>query len=121
MAAEQDSNTDYENTEVMESLISSGEQARPSFQDNNGHVPSSPEEDAFTPTSVIYFKEALSSASVQFGKRDLNPPSVVKYEFHIETTKKTKSQCLFYICFYYVCLCFFVCLFVCCVRVSNAS
>ncbi|KAK3514402.1 hypothetical protein QTP70_017606 [Hemibagrus guttatus] len=91
MAAEQDNNTDYQNTEVSESLISSGELGRPSFQDNNGHFPSSQEEDTFTPTSVIYFKEALSSASVQFAKKSLNPPATVKYEFHIETTKKTKN------------------------------
>ncbi|XP_058230314.1 protein RUFY3 isoform X4 [Hemibagrus wyckioides] len=92
MAAEQDTNTDYQNTEVAESLISSGELgSRPSFQDNNGHFPNSPEEDTFTPTSVIYFKEALTSASVQFAKKTLNPSATVKYEFHIETTKKTKN------------------------------
>ncbi|XP_053510233.1 protein RUFY3 isoform X2 [Ictalurus furcatus] len=92
MAAEQDSNTDYQNTGVEESLISSGEiDGRPSIHDNNGQFPSSPEEDAFTPTSVIYFKEALTSASIQFAKKDSNPPGTVKYEFHIETTKKTKN------------------------------
>lgn len=93
MAAELDSNTDYQNTGVEESLISSGEiDGRPSIHDNNGQFPSSPEEDAFTPTSVIYFKEALTSASIQFAKKDSNPPGTVKYEFHIETTKKTKSE-----------------------------
>ncbi|XP_060738650.1 protein RUFY3 isoform X1 [Tachysurus vachellii] len=91
MATEQDTNTEYKNTQVVESLISSGESGRPSFQDNNGHFTSSPEEDTFTPTSVIYFKEALTSASVQFAKKTLNPPATVKYEFHIETTKKTKN------------------------------
>ncbi|GAA6090055.1 protein RUFY3 isoform X1, partial [Tachysurus ichikawai] len=90
MATEQDTNTEYQNTQVVESLISSGESGRPSFQENNGHFTSSPEEDTFTPTSVIYFKEALTSASVQFAKKTLNPPATVKYEFHIETTKKTK-------------------------------
>ncbi|XP_047674270.1 protein RUFY3 isoform X2 [Tachysurus fulvidraco] len=92
MATEQDTNTEYQNTQVVESLISSGEFGRPSFQENNGHFTSSPEEDTFTPTSVIYFKEALSSASVQFAKKTLNPPATVKYEFHIETTKKTKNS-----------------------------
>ncbi|XP_026787339.1 protein RUFY3 isoform X7 [Pangasianodon hypophthalmus] len=92
MAAEQDSNTEYQNTQVAESLISSGDFDRPSLQDNNGHFPSSPEEDSFTPTSVIYFKEALNSASVQFAKKDLNPAATVKYEFHIETTKKSKNS-----------------------------
>lgn len=94
MAAEQDSDTDYQNTEVAKSLISSGGFGRPSFQENNGHFPSSPEEASFTPTSVIYFKEALTSASVQFEKKSLNPPATVKYKFHIETTKKNKSECL---------------------------
>lgn len=92
MAAEQDSNTAHQDTEVVESFLSSGELDRPSFQDNNGHFLSSPEENTFTPTSVIYFKEALNSASVQFGKKGLDPPATVKYEFHIETTKKTKSE-----------------------------
>ncbi|KAM9446136.1 protein RUFY3 isoform 2-T2 [Clarias gariepinus] len=99
MASEQDVHTDSQNTEVEESLISSAEMGRPAFQGNNGHFPSSPEEDSITPTSVIYFKEALSSASVQFNKKSLdppvnspvNPPVTVKYEFHIETTKKTKN------------------------------
>lgn len=104
MAAEQDSNTACENREVEESLISSGDFVRPSFQEKNGHFPSSPEEDSFTPTSVIFFKEALNSASVQFGKPGLNPPATVKYEFHIETTKKTKSECLLW-CFPYLHLC----------------
>lgn len=116
MAAEQDSHTDYENTKVAESLISSGDYGRPSFQENNGHFSSSPEEDSFTPTSVIYFKEALTSASVQFGKKGLSPPARVKYEFHIETTKKTKSECVYKYTVYrkYI-------VGVCCARASNVD
>ncbi|XP_060763213.1 protein RUFY3 isoform X2 [Neoarius graeffei] len=93
MAAEQqDSNTDHQNTDVQESLVCSAELGRPAFGENNGHFSSSsPEEDAFTPTSVIYFKEALDSANVQFAKKVSDPPGTVKYEFHIETTKKTKN------------------------------
>ncbi|KAI5613111.1 protein RUFY3 isoform X4 [Silurus asotus] len=90
MAAEQDTNPDHQNPDVAESFISSAELDRPSFQDNNGHFPKTPEEDTFTPTSVIYFKEALDSANVQFAKKISNPPGTVKYEFHIETTKKNK-------------------------------
>ncbi|XP_046697613.1 protein RUFY3 isoform X1 [Silurus meridionalis] len=92
MAAEQDTNPDHQNPDVAESFISSAELDRPSFQDNNGHFPKTPEEDTFTPTSVIYFKEALDSANVQFAKKSSNPPGTVKYEFHIETTKKNKNS-----------------------------
>ncbi|KAG9261739.1 protein RUFY3 isoform X1 [Astyanax mexicanus] len=66
----------------------------PHRPDNNGHLASSPEE-SFSPTSVIYFKEALSSANVQFGKLGPAPslPTVVsgQYEFHIERSRKPKN------------------------------
>uniref|UniRef100_A0A3B1IFE3 RUN and FYVE domain containing 3 n=1 Tax=Astyanax mexicanus TaxID=7994 RepID=A0A3B1IFE3_ASTMX len=67
----------------------------PHRPDNNGHLASSPEE-SFSPTSVIYFKEALSSANVQFGKLGPAPslPTVVsgQYEFHIERSRKPKNS-----------------------------
>ncbi|XP_061836387.1 protein RUFY3 isoform X2 [Nerophis lumbriciformis] len=51
--------------------------------EENGHADSADE--TLSPTSVIYFKEALSSASVGFGKAVSLPPSPpVKYDFHIE-------------------------------------
>ncbi|XP_072521303.1 protein RUFY3 isoform X4 [Salminus brasiliensis] len=64
------------------------------FEDNNGHLASSPDE-SFTPTSVIYFKEALSSGNIQFAKKGSAPhlPAAVsgQYEFHIERSKKPKN------------------------------
>ncbi|XP_041956671.1 protein RUFY3 isoform X1 [Alosa pseudoharengus] len=60
-------------------------------EENNGHCTSSPEE-SFSPTSVIYFKEALSAANIQFKKGSPNPNvTPVQYDFHIERTKKTKN------------------------------
>ncbi|XP_036453761.1 protein RUFY3 isoform X1 [Colossoma macropomum] len=62
------------------------------FEDNNGHLASSPDE-SFAPTSVIYFKEALSSANVQFARKGspVPAPVSVQYEFHIERSKKPKN------------------------------
>ncbi|XP_048098751.1 protein RUFY3 isoform X3 [Alosa alosa] len=61
-------------------------------EENNGHCTSSPEE-SFSPTSVIYFKEALSAANIQFKKGSPNPNvTPVQYDFHIERTKKTKNS-----------------------------
>ncbi|XP_061674588.1 protein RUFY3 isoform X2 [Syngnathoides biaculeatus] len=58
--------------------------------DENGHRnrDDSPDE-TLSPTSVIYFKEALSSVNVRFGKpggspTSLTPPQPHKYDFHIE-------------------------------------
>ncbi|KAJ8398115.1 hypothetical protein AAFF_G00431920 [Aldrovandia affinis] len=58
-------------------------------QDNNGHLASSPEE-SFSPTSVIYFKEALSSGNIQFTKRE--SPLSPQYEFQIERMKKKNPK-----------------------------
>lgn len=79
-------------SEVSQTL---GDLGSPHSEENNGHCASSPEE-SFSPTSVIYFKEALSAANIHFAKRGSGPsPNVtpVQYEFHIERTKKPKSKC----------------------------
>lgn len=83
-----------DDSEVSQTL---GDLGSPHTEENNGHCASSPEE-SFSPTSVIYFKEALSAANIQFGKKGSGPsPSVnvtpVQYEFHIERAKKPKSKC----------------------------
>lgn len=72
-----------------------GNLGSPHSEENNGHCASSPEE-SFSPTSVIYFKEALSAANIHFAKKGPGPsPNVnvtpVQYEFHIERTKKPKN------------------------------
>lgn len=51
--------------------------------DENGHV-DSPDE-TLSPTSVIYFKEALNSSNLRFGKAgSLSPTPLQKYDFRIE-------------------------------------
>uniref|UniRef100_A0AAZ3P0L2 RUN domain-containing protein n=1 Tax=Oncorhynchus tshawytscha TaxID=74940 RepID=A0AAZ3P0L2_ONCTS len=61
------------------------------IQAKNGHVAGTPDE-SFSPTSVIYFKEALSSANIRFAKTGLSSPTPVQYEFNIERmSNKTKN------------------------------
>ncbi|XP_062873599.1 protein RUFY3 isoform X2 [Trichomycterus rosablanca] len=86
--AEKSSSRAEQGSKLSGGLNSSGEFKRPNPEENNGHF-SPEEEDAFTPSSVIYFKEALASANVQFSKKSSSPP--VKYEFHIETSRKIKN------------------------------
>ncbi|KAF0034309.1 hypothetical protein F2P81_014375 [Scophthalmus maximus] len=56
--------------------------------DENGHA-DSPDE-TLSPTSVIYFKEALSSSNVRFGGTvaaaggSLSPTPLRRFDFHIE-------------------------------------
>lgn len=51
--------------------------------DENGHV-ESPDE-TLSPTSVIYFKEALNSSNLGFGKAaPLSPSALRQYDFKIE-------------------------------------
>uniref|UniRef100_UPI003AAC1C89 protein RUFY3 isoform X1 n=1 Tax=Centroberyx gerrardi TaxID=166262 RepID=UPI003AAC1C89 len=72
-----------QSSEVSESLDASGRQYS---QDENGHV-DSPDE-TFSPTSVIYFKEALNSSNLRFTKTgSLSSSPVRHYEFQIERTK----------------------------------
>ncbi|XP_045074831.1 protein RUFY3-like [Coregonus clupeaformis] len=60
-------------------------------EDENGRVAGAPEE-SFSPTSVIYFKEALSSENIRFAKTGLSSPTAVQYDFNIErTSNKTKN------------------------------
>ncbi|XP_012720757.2 protein RUFY3 isoform X1 [Fundulus heteroclitus] len=52
--------------------------------DENGHV-DSPDDDTLSPTSVIYFKEALSSATVKAGKAAAAAASPLRqFDFRIE-------------------------------------
>ncbi|XP_061115882.1 protein RUFY3-like isoform X3 [Conger conger] len=61
-------------------------------QDNNGHYANSPEE-SFSPTSVIYFKEALSSSgNIQFTKRDPRVPDSPQYEFQIQRIRNKNPK-----------------------------
>ncbi|XP_040898112.1 protein RUFY3 isoform X1 [Toxotes jaculatrix] len=56
---------------------------RQNSSDENGHA-DSPDE-TLSPTSVIYFKEALNSSSLRFGKAgSLSPTSLRQYDFQIE-------------------------------------
>lgn len=51
--------------------------------DENGHA-DSPDE-TLSPTSVIYFKEALNSSNLSFGKPEsLSPTPPRQYDFRIE-------------------------------------
>ncbi|XP_066513282.1 protein RUFY3-like isoform X2 [Hoplias malabaricus] len=83
-------------TQVSQSLTaqSPGELDPLHQEDNNGHLASSPDE-PFTPTSVIYFKEALNSGSVHLNvtkkSSTLPDPVTVQYEFSIERSRKPKN------------------------------
>lgn len=59
----------------------------------NGHV-DSPDE-TLSPTSVIYFKEALDSSNLRFGKAgSLSPSPLRQYDFKIERIEsKRRSKC----------------------------
>ncbi|XP_030215536.1 protein RUFY3 isoform X1 [Gadus morhua] len=86
MAAEGDTKPKELNLQPSESLSASG---HTKCQDgNNGLVVDSPEE-TFSPTSVIFFKEALNSCNLSFGG-SVSPTPVRQYEFHIER-KKSKN------------------------------
>lgn len=66
---------------------------RQSSSDENGHV-ESPDE-TLSPTSVIYFKEALNSSNLRFGKAgSLSPTPLRQFDFRIERIEsKRKSKC----------------------------
>ncbi|XP_046871546.1 protein RUFY3 isoform X1 [Hypomesus transpacificus] len=78
----------FEDAHVLESLVSSSD-GRQRLQHNNG-IDSCPEE-TFSPTSVIYFKEALHSSNIRFSKTSLSSSPPVQYDFQIERSRKTKN------------------------------
>ncbi|PWA17080.1 hypothetical protein CCH79_00013238 [Gambusia affinis] len=59
--------------------------SRQNSSDENGHVVESPDDETLSPTSVIYFKEALNSSNVKFGKTaPVSPAPLRQYDFRIE-------------------------------------
>lgn len=59
--------------------------SRQNSSDENGHVVDSPDDETLSPTSVIYFKEAMNSSNVKFGKAGPVPPAPLRqYDFTIE-------------------------------------
>lgn len=67
---------------------------RHASSDGNGHIESP--DDTLSPTSVIYFKEALNSSNLRFGKPvSLIPSPLRQYDFRIErieSRRKSKSD-----------------------------
>ncbi|KAM7391126.1 hypothetical protein PAMP_021840 [Pampus punctatissimus] len=61
---------------------------RQNSSDENGHV-DSPDE-TLSPTSVIYFKEALNSSNVRFGS--LSPTPLRQYDFKIERIESKRKN-----------------------------
>ncbi|XP_062273807.1 protein RUFY3 [Scomber scombrus] len=77
------------------SLLSSSEVSesseRQNSSDENGHV-DSPDE-TLSPTSVIYFKEALNSSNLRFGTAgSLSPTPLRQYDFHIERIESKRKN-----------------------------
>ncbi|KAM4746302.1 protein RUFY3 isoform 3-T3 [Anableps anableps] len=68
-------------SEVSQSSGTSGQNS----SDENGHVIDSPDDETLSPTSVIYFKEALNSSNLKFGKAEpVSPAPLRQYDFRIE-------------------------------------
>ncbi|XP_071340014.1 protein RUFY3 isoform X1 [Trachinotus anak] len=64
---------------------------RQNSSDENGHA-DSPDE-TLSPTSVIYFKEALNSSNLRFGKTgSLSPTSLRQYDFQIERIQSKRRN-----------------------------
>ncbi|TKS78200.1 hypothetical protein D9C73_012974 [Collichthys lucidus] len=64
---------------------------RQNSSDENGHV-DSPDE-TLSPTSVIYFKEALNSSNLAFGKAvSLSPSPLRQYDFRIERIESKRRM-----------------------------
>lgn len=64
---------------------------RQNSSDENGHV-DSPDE-TLSPTSVIYFKEALNSSNLRFGNPgSLSPTPVRQFDFRIERIESSKRR-----------------------------
>ncbi|XP_058493012.1 protein RUFY3 isoform X2 [Solea solea] len=71
-----------------EAVKSSGTQ---NSSDENGHTDSP--DDTLSPTSVIYFKEALNSSSVRFGQTgSLSPTLLRQYDFKIERIESKRKN-----------------------------
>lgn len=71
---------------------------RENSSDENGHTAAdSPDStETLSPTSVIYFKEALNSTNLRFGKKagSLSPTTLRQYDFRIERIdSKRRSKC----------------------------
>lgn len=75
---------------LRSSSESSGKQ---NSSDENGHT-DSPDE-TLSPTSVIYFKEALNSSNLRFAKTGSLPPAPLRqYDFQIERIEsRRRSKC----------------------------
>ncbi|KAJ3580638.1 hypothetical protein NHX12_034336 [Muraenolepis orangiensis] len=92
MAAEGDVKPTDLSLQSAESLSASGN----TKDGNNGLVVDSPDE-TFSPTSVIFFKEALNSCNLRFGggsgsgSGSVSPTPLRQYEFHIERKKSKKG------------------------------
>lgn len=78
---------------LQSSSEASESSGRQNSSDENGHV-DSPDE-TLSPTSVIYFKEALNSSNLRFGTAgSLSPTPLRKYDFQIERIEsKRRSKC----------------------------
>ncbi|MEQ2185235.1 hypothetical protein GOODEAATRI_016197, partial [Goodea atripinnis] len=66
-------------------LSQSSGTSRQNSSDKNGHIVDSPDDETLSPTSVIYFKEALNSSNLKFV--DAGPVSAAplrQYDFRIE-------------------------------------
>uniref|UniRef100_A0A673XCV6 RUN and FYVE domain containing 3 n=1 Tax=Salmo trutta TaxID=8032 RepID=A0A673XCV6_SALTR len=81
----------FHDSPLSQSLDASGDSERGQVEDKNGRVVSTPDE-SFSPTSVIYFKEALSSANISFAKTGLSSPTSVQYEVDIKSTSKNPKD-----------------------------
>lgn len=69
----------------------SGSSAKLNSSDGNGHVDSP--DDTLSPTSVIYFQEALNSSSVRFGSpQSLSPTPLRRYDIHVERSESRQKN-----------------------------
>ncbi|XP_023270149.1 protein RUFY3 isoform X1 [Seriola lalandi dorsalis] len=76
---------------VQSSSEVSESSGRQNSSDENGHA-DSPDE-TLSPTSVIYFKEALNSSNLRFGKAgSLSPTTLRQYDFQIERIESKRRN-----------------------------
>lgn len=77
----------------LQSISEALSSERHNSSDENGHT-DSPNE-TLSPTSVIYFKEALNSSNLRLGKAgSLSPTPLRQYDFRIERFEsKRRSKC----------------------------
>lgn len=82
---------DDDNLPLQSSSEVSESSERQNSSDENGHV-DSPDE-TLSPTSVIYFKEALNSSNLRFGKTgSLSPTPLRQYDFRIERIESKRRN-----------------------------